>query len=216
MQLASVTDQWAAMSIGRPARARHAAWDRAGPRSGERGVSVHGGGRGGNRRLPGARVPHQLLRRDGLRDRHALGPWRDGVGSRDAGGRAVRNRTVWNGSARAAADREGPCGRTRTEWANHGGRSRAWPDAEEAWRFHRPRAGAATRPDRSRPPASGRRHAGATGDGAACGRALGGTWQHGQPGLGHQRDTLGGAGSVDRACHAARNGASASWTRRFR
>ena len=49
-----------------------------------------------------------------------------------------------------AADRERPCRRTGTEWADHGRRSRPWPHAEEARRLHRPRAGAAARADRSR------------------------------------------------------------------
>ena len=59
---------------------------RAWPGPFQRGVSVHGGRRCRGGRLPGAAVPHQLFRRDGVRNRDARGLRREGLGSSDAGG----------------------------------------------------------------------------------------------------------------------------------
>ncbi len=140
VQIASVTDQFASMSIAGP-RARDVV------RAVAQGLDLAneafpfmavGDARG--RRLSRARVPHQFFRRAGLRDRHALGLWPACVGRGDAGGRAVRNRALRHGGAGTAADRERPRRRTGAEWTDDGRRSRPGAHAEEARRLHRPRA----------------------------------------------------------------------------
>ena len=110
-------DRRIGVDVGRRAAgARHAAASGRRPRPGERRLPLHGGRRSGDR----AAVPVRVFRISfsGELAYEVATPWGYGQAVWEAilqAGRCVRHPALWSGSARPAADREGPCRGTGAE-----------------------------------------------------------------------------------------------------